>query len=54
MVRRTRAEMEEPRATLLATARAVFSEHGSAATSMDDLTAQAGLTSGSLYHHFGA
>lgn len=53
MVRRTRAEMEETRATLLATARAVFSEHGYAATSMDDLTAQAGLTRGALYHHFG-
>ncbi|WP_439448140.1 TetR/AcrR family transcriptional regulator [Stenotrophomonas sp. ATs4] len=53
MVRRTRAEMEETRATLLATARRVFSELGYAATSMDDLTAQAGLTRGALYHHFG-
>lgn len=53
MVRRTRAEMEETRASLLATARRVFSEHGYAATSMDDLTAQAGLTRGALYHHFG-
>jgi len=53
MVRRTRAEMEETRASLLATARRVFREHGYAATSMDDLTAQAGLTRGALYHHFG-
>lgn len=53
MARRTRAEMEETRATLLATARKVFSEHGYAATSMDDLTAQASLTRGALYHHFG-
>lgn len=53
MVRRTRIEMEETRATLLATARRVFSEHGYADTSMDDLTAQAGLTRGALYHHFG-
>ncbi len=53
MVRRTRAEMEETRATLLATARQVFSEHGYADTSMDELTAQAGLTRGALYHHFG-
>lgn len=53
MVRRTRAAMEETRATLLATAREVFSERGYADTSMDDLTAQAGLTRGALYHHFG-
>ncbi|ACX88541.1 transcriptional regulator, TetR family [Pectobacterium parmentieri WPP163] len=53
MVRRTRAEMEETRATLLATARKVFSECGYADTSMDDLTAQASLTRGALYHHFG-
>ncbi|HAI47836.1 MAG TPA: TetR family transcriptional regulator [Stenotrophomonas sp.] len=53
MVRRTRAEMEQTRATLLATARAFFSARGYADTSMDDLTAQAGLTRGALYHHFG-
>ncbi|MBN3254075.1 TetR/AcrR family transcriptional regulator [Pectobacterium brasiliense] len=53
MVRRTRAEMEETRATLLATARKVFSDRGYADTSMDDLTAQASLTRGALYHHFG-
>ncbi|MGO1767220.1 MAG: TetR/AcrR family transcriptional regulator [Advenella sp.] len=53
MVRRTRADTEETRATLLATARKVFTECGYAATSMDELTAQAGLTRGALYHHFG-
>lgn len=53
MVRRTRAEMEETRAKLLATARQVISERGYADTSMDDLTAQAELTRGALYHHFG-
>lgn len=53
MVRRTRAEMEETRAALLAMARKVFREHGYAETSMDDLTAQAGLTRGALYYHFG-
>ncbi|KML67928.1 TetR/AcrR family transcriptional regulator [Pectobacterium peruviense] len=53
MVRRTRAEMEETRSILLATARKVFSERGYADTSMDDLTAQASLTRGALYHHFG-
>lgn len=53
MARRTRAEMEETRATLLATARTFFAERGYAETSMDELTAQAGLTRGALYHHFG-
>ena len=53
MARRTRAEMEETRATLLVTARKVFSDRGYADTSMDDLTAQANLTRGALYHHFG-
>ncbi|UTM02449.1 TetR family transcriptional regulator [Alcaligenes sp. NLF5-7] len=53
MARRTRAEMEETRATLLATARTFFTERGYADTSMDELTAQAGLTRGALYHHFG-
>ncbi|MCK9798501.1 TetR/AcrR family transcriptional regulator [Pseudomonas sp. MAFF 302030] len=53
MVRRTRAEMEETRATLLVIARKVFSDRGYADTSMDDLTAQANLTRGALYHHFG-
>lgn len=53
MVRRTRAEMEETRATLLVIARKVFSNRGYADTSMDDLTAQANLTRGALYHHFG-
>jgi AcrR family transcriptional regulator len=53
MVRRTRAEMEETRASLLATARQVFAAQGYADTSMDEMTAQAGLTRGALYHHFG-
>lgn len=53
MARRTRAEMEETRAALLATARKAFGEYGYAAASMDELTAQAGLTRGALYHHFG-
>ena len=53
MVRRTRAEMQATRASLLVTARKVLAEHGYADTSMDDLTAQAGLTRGALYHHFG-
>lgn len=54
MVRRTRAEMiEETRSKLVATARQAFGSDGYANTSMDDLTAKAGLTRGALYHHFG-
>lgn len=52
MVRRTRADMEQTRLTLLSTARQVFADTSFAETSMDDLTAQAGLTRGALYHHF--
>ncbi|MBB1594760.1 TetR/AcrR family transcriptional regulator [Achromobacter sp. UMC46] len=51
---RSRAEMiEATRAKLLATARRAFQHTGYAATSMDELTASAGLTRGALYHHFG-
>lgn len=54
MPRRSRREMiEETRAKLIAAARKAFGEKGYAAASMDDFTAQAGLTRGALYHHFG-
>nr|WP_272213519.1 TetR/AcrR family transcriptional regulator [Marinicella sp. W31]MDC2879477.1 TetR/AcrR family transcriptional regulator [Marinicella sp. W31] len=49
-----RAEkMEANRARLVAAARRAFAEKGHAAASMDDLTAEAGLTRGALYHNFG-
>ncbi len=41
------------RATLIAAARRAFGEKGYAEASMDDFTAEAGLTRGALYHHFG-
>ncbi|AZD87439.1 Transcriptional regulator, AcrR family [Pseudomonas chlororaphis subsp. aureofaciens] len=51
---RQRAEMiEETRSKLIASARQAFGNLGYANTSMDDLTAEAGLTRGALYHHFG-
>jgi AcrR family transcriptional regulator len=54
MAARTRAEMvEETRAKLVRAARAAFAEKGYAAASMDELTAEAGLTRGALYHNFG-
>ncbi|QQM30366.1 TetR/AcrR family transcriptional regulator [Martelella lutilitoris] len=49
-----RAEkMEANRARLIAAARKAFAEKGYAAASMDELTAEAGLTRGALYHNFG-
>ncbi|WP_457489217.1 TetR/AcrR family transcriptional regulator, partial [Tardiphaga sp. P5_C10] len=54
MVARRRAEMvEETRAKLIQAARTAFAAKGYAAASMDDLTAEAGLTRGALYHNFG-
>jgi len=51
---RQRAEMiEQTRSKLIASARQAFGSLGYANTSMDDLTAEAGLTRGALYHHFG-
>lgn len=49
-----RAEMmEETRAKLIRAARQAFAAKGYSAASMDDLTAEAGLTRGALYHNFG-
>lgn len=45
--------MAENRAKLIAAARKAFAEKGFAAASMDDLTAEVGLTRGALYHNFG-
>ncbi len=44
---------EETIARLLAVARKSFSEQGFAATSLDAVAADAGLTRGALHHHFG-
>lgn len=54
MAPRRRAEtMRENRAKLLRAARKAFADKGFAAASMDELTADAGLTRGALYHNFG-
>jgi len=45
--------VEETRAKLVRAARAAFATKGYAAASMDDLTAEVGLTRGALYHNFG-
>jgi AcrR family transcriptional regulator len=43
----------ETRSKLIKAAREAFATKGYAESSMDDLTAEAGLTRGALYHHFG-
>lgn len=54
MTTRTRAQMlDETRNKLVSAAREAFGNCGYAKTSMDELTASAGLTRGALYHHFG-
>lgn len=45
--------MAENRAKLIAAARKTFAEKGYAGASMDELTADVGLTRGALYHNFG-
>lgn len=53
MARQRRSEMiEETRAKLIAAGRRAFAARGYAAASMDELTAEVGLTRGALYHHF--
>lgn len=44
---------KENRLKLIAAARKAFAAKGYAAASMDELTAEAGLTRGALYHNFG-
>lgn len=51
--KRRAQQVEETRAKLILAARKAFAAKGYAASSMDDLTAEAGLTRGALYHHFG-
>lgn len=49
-----RADMiAQTREKLIKAAREAFASKGFADSSMDELTAQAGLTRGALYHHFG-
>ena len=53
MATKRQAEMAANRARLIVAARKAFAEHGYAAASMDELTAEVGLTRGALYHNFG-
>ncbi len=52
-VKSRRAEnVDATRTALVESALALFSEHGYAATSLDDVTRAARVTKGALYHHF--
>jgi AcrR family transcriptional regulator len=45
-------QAEATRGLLIAVARKNFTEHGYAATSIDDIIQEAGVARGALYHHF--
>jgi len=51
--KRRAEKVEDTRAKLIRAARRAFAAKGYAAASMDELTAEAGLTRGALYHNFG-
>ncbi|MBY5816683.1 TetR/AcrR family transcriptional regulator [Rhizobium leguminosarum] len=53
MVKKRSETMQENRVKLIAAARKTFAEKGYSAASMDELTADVGLTRGALYHNFG-
>ncbi|MFF0919935.1 TetR/AcrR family transcriptional regulator [Rhizobium leguminosarum] len=52
MARKRSETMQENRVKLIAAARKTFAEKGYSAASMDELTADVGLTRGALYHNF--
>lgn len=53
MPRGPQKRSEATRAVLQETARRLFTEHGYASVTADDLVAEAGLTRGALHHQFG-
>ena len=53
-MRRHKEDVNETIATLMAVARRHFTERGYAESSMEEIVAEAKLTRGALYHHFGS
>lgn len=52
LMRRTKEEAEVTREKLLSAALKVFSKNGYAATTLDDIAREAGVTRGAIYWHF--
>jgi TetR/AcrR family acrAB operon transcriptional repressor len=52
MVRKTKEEAEQTRRALLSAALKVFSRQGYAATRLEDIAEEAGVTRGAIYWHF--
>jgi TetR/AcrR family acrAB operon transcriptional repressor len=53
-MRRTKEEAEKTRQALLKAALSVFSQKGYAATTLEDVAKEAGVTRGAIYWHFGS
>ena len=53
-MRRTKEEAEKTRQDLLKAALSVFSQKGYAATTLEDVAKEAGVTRGAIYWHFGS
>ena len=53
-MRRTKEEAEKTRLALLKAALSVFSQKGYAATTLEDVAKEAGMTRGAIYWHFGS
>jgi AcrR family transcriptional regulator len=54
MVRRSSADAAETRGRILAAARTRFTAHGYSGASARDIAADAGVTIGAIFHHFGS
>lgn len=54
MAKRTAEQAAETREAILAAARVLFAEAGYAGTSIQAIVAEAGVTKGALFHHFGS
>ncbi|WP_028610141.1 TetR/AcrR family transcriptional regulator [Paenibacillus harenae] len=53
-MKRSKEQASETIVRLIEVARKHFTEHGYAESSMEDIVAEANLTRGALYHHFGS